>query len=1328
MSGRDGIVISSFVPEDRLAALAAGATLPVRARGAVLFADVVGFTALSGTLVEALGEQRGAEELTRILNGAFGLLVEAVESHSGSVVAFAGDAMICWFDADDGTRAIAAGVAMREAMAGSPAVEAPGVSAPRLAIRVAVSAGDATRLLLGDPAVQVVEALAGEPLERLSVLHRAARPGEVLLDRAASEALAGRVDLGPWREAGPGVHGAPMTGSPVVPASTSAHAPRVRPEVSIDELRPWVPPVVFQRLTGDQASLVPGIRPAVAMFVGVDGLEPGRSAASAAQLSAYVAHVQTVLTRNGGVLVDVTTGDKGTYLFGAFGVPVAHGDDLLRAAWTAQELRTAPASSGIAGIRIGLASGAVYAGILGAPRRSCYGIRGTTVNVAARLMEHAAPGEVLLSGGFGAATARRFEIRPLPPQFLKGFTAPVPASDLIGLRAPRSVRLPEPQYTVPIVGRRGELRRAVATIRLAGAGQGQVLGLAGEPGMGKSRLLAEVIQLATAAGFDAFVGAVESFGTAVPYIAWRPLWRQFFGLADDASPEDELVGLEAYLGGVDHALPAQLPLLGPLLGLQIPDNEITGPIPVPARKRLVADILLRCLADRAAAQPVLLALEDCHGFDSVSLELLADVRARLADLPVLLVATYRPPANDQPHPLGPEIAGSPSEIDLGAFDEDDAAELIQLKLGELFGLAGDAPEPLVRRITDQAHGNPFYLEELLNHLSDTAIDPSDPSALDVELPTSLQSLILDRLDRLPAEQQLALKGASIIGRRFRTDWLRGAYPELGSAEAVRAALDALARVDLIAQDGTGADAAYLFKHVATRDVAYQSLAFETRETWHETLAAYLERELADAPPVELLAQHYGQSRNRSKELSYVIPAGEQAVAQGAYREARQYLQRGIEIVRGQDASPARSEAELALQLGMGGVMLTTHGQGSPEAKACFDRAFELTGEVPPGPDLVRALFGLWTFYLFRGDMRPTSELAHEILGAAERFANPEALLQAHFAMSATVYWLGDFEGTATHADEVNRLYEPAKAALYVARYAQNPRITAAADAAWAEWILGRPDAARRRCADTVAHARELGHDFVTTIALQVPAFTAVHMGDVPAAASATLEWLGVAGRVGNPIYLGLASACLGWAKAAGGEPEEGLRMLGGVRQGFLDQGVEVVDPLLATMLADAFLRSGRGAAGFELLATTMERAEAKGQLAYLAEQHRLRGELRLVAGSGVGSGESADNPAREETATGAPIGTDGTPVRVEAEADFRRAIEIARGQGARSYELRAAMSLARLLAGGDRAAEAYDELRAVRAMITEGPDTPDLQAADALLAGGPPARLEATIP
>ena len=1083
-----GGLLSSFVPEDRLAALATGDALRESAQGAVLFVDVAGFTPLTDTLVASLGPQRGAEELTLLLNRVFAGLVEAVEWMGGSVVAFAGDALTCWFDGDDGFRAATAGMAMQQVMRPLLETPLPDGSVATLTTRAAVAAGTVTRMLLGDPAVQVIEGLAGAPVVTAAAGQQRALPGEVVVEAATGAALEGRVVLRP--QGGYAVVTQlrdPFT--PVPPQDVEPPAP--------DALRPWIPRAVFDSGGAPMAE----IRPAVALFLGLDGV------ASVAALDACVRRTQSVLQSFGGTLIDVATDDKGTYLKGAFGVPAAHGDDLLRAVTAAHELRTPP--PGIEAVRLGLAAGPVYASVFGAPRRRCYGLNGTTLNIAARLMQLAPPGGVRLSGGFGAGTARRFQIRTLPPLVLKGYAAPVPAAELVGPRDDGAVMPAEPLYTVPLVGRRAELRRALAAIRQASSGQGQLLGVCGEAGIGKSRLLAEIARMA--AGFETFAGAGDPFAT-VPYLAWRRVWR-------------ELLDLEA----ID---PAQRPLLGPVLGQAIPDNEFTGPIPVAARKPIVHAILRACLAARAARGPLLILIEDCHWLDSLSLELLAEVGGWAGELPVLVVAAYRP----EFRPLG-------AELRLAPLDEREAAELIELKVSELSGLAGDVPADLVQRVTERADGNPFFVEELLTHLHELGDE-------DVELPSSLHSLILQRLDRLPPLQHHALKPAAVIGRRFRIDWVQALEPEL---EDVASSFEAAARLDLIASDASE-PSAYLFKHIATWEAVYQSIPFAARALWHRALATRLEADHDVAPA--LLAYHFRHAGERAQELRYALAAGEQAVAHGAYREATAMLERGLELVRPEDP-PAIA---LALELSLGNVLLTTHGQASPEAKAHFDRALELSGHVAP----VRALFGLWTYYLFRGDVRRTDELARQILAASD---DPEALLQAHFAVSATVYWLGDFAGCVTHADEVDRLYDPAQADRYLATYAQNPRITAAADAAWAEWIMGRADSARRRAAATVAHARELDQPFPLTIALQVPAIVALHMGDVAATASAAGEWLECAQRVGNPVYIGLAAACLAWAHGD-------IQGLAAVRQRFLDEGVGIVDHLLVTALADAYLRAG----------------------------------------------------------------------------------------------------------------------------------------------------------
>ncbi|MGH3002626.1 MAG: hypothetical protein ACRDM1_08220, partial [Gaiellaceae bacterium] len=359
--------ISGFVPQDRLAALAAGATLPSRAQGAALLADIVGFTPLTNGLVDALGEERGAEEVALALDGVFAALVEPVEELDGSVVAFAGDALICWFEGDDGLAAIAAALGMRQALEEfRPGSGVAGVAVPRLGVRVAVAAGEASRLLLGDPTVQVMEALAGAPVDALAAAGHVARPGEVVVDERTAEALADLVELAGWRVAGGGRPCAVVSRLLVAPPASSAAEVE---GVPLDELAPWVPRVVFERLSGNEEELLPGIRPAVALFLAVDGFDLATTADGAGRLSRYVAHVQSVLTRYGGVLVDVTTGDsdKGVYLFGAFGVPVAHGDDLLRSVSVAEELKRPWNDSGAEGVRIGLAAVAVYAGVYGAP-------------------------------------------------------------------------------------------------------------------------------------------------------------------------------------------------------------------------------------------------------------------------------------------------------------------------------------------------------------------------------------------------------------------------------------------------------------------------------------------------------------------------------------------------------------------------------------------------------------------------------------------------------------------------------------------------------------------------------------------------------------------------------------------------------------------------------------------------------------------------------------------------------------------------------------------------------------------------------------------------
>jgi tetratricopeptide (TPR) repeat protein len=554
-------------------------------------------------------------------------------------------------------------------------------------------------------------------------------------------------------------------------------------------------------------------------------------------------------------------------------------------------------------LQIGISCGILRVGAYGGTSRRTYGVLGDEVNVAARLMQHAVPGEILISGRMQAAIAADFVLEPLLPIAIKGMSEPLPVFHLVGDRAP-AVHLPEPAYALPMVGRTAELAMIGEQLDQALTGQGQVVGITADAGMGKSRLLAEVIRLAQQRGLRSFGGACQSYGTTSPYLVWGSIWRGFF----DLNPEWPLQKqIRVLAGAVEDMVSARieaLPLLGPLFGLNLTENDFTKTLEPQLRKSALHALLLDCLrvAARSAAQEgsgLLFVLEDLHWLDAASHELLDEIARAIVDMPVLIVLAYRPP--ELLHLQSPRVEALPHFrcVQLLPLSRSEAEQAIRAKLAQLLPERKGAPTPmLIERITERAQGNPFYVEELLNYLHDRGIDPQDTNAVTaLELPASLHSLILSRIDQLSARQQAGLKVASVIGRLFRFAWLHSAYPMLGDSQSLKADLDELARLELTPLHTFQPELVYLFKHIVTQEVTYQSLTRTAQAALHEQLAAYLERVTGDAADqyLDLLAYHYGQGENLDKKRLYLRRAGEAAAARFANDAALDYLSRALAL-------------------------------------------------------------------------------------------------------------------------------------------------------------------------------------------------------------------------------------------------------------------------------------------------------------------------------------------------------------------------------------------------------------------------------------------------
>jgi adenylate cyclase len=906
--------------------------LPQRFEAVALFADVSGFTAIG----ERLGKtgkagKAGSEELTVMLNSYFEPMINLVSSYGGSIGKFGGDAITVIFPvsanpADTIISALECALQMQARMGAYAQLETS-VGTFNLAMKAGLAYGTLLNLTVGDPATRLEYVIAGSVLDKCAEAEHHAANGETVVDRqllqiwatSTGKPIAELVEIAEIGEKGEDFNFCKITR--LYQATSVVATPLTLPILpippSLPDLLPvlsaYLHPALLDRLEQRQSGFLNEHRKVSVLFVGFDNLDYDNDPSAAQKLQTAMAQVISIVQNYDGYLNKIDMGDKGSKYIILFGTPVSHEDNEERALNCALELMQVSGNT----LRIGLNSGYVYCGLVGSATRQEYTVMGDAVNLAARLMQAARRGQILVSKYVHRSIEiSRFRWEELEPIRVKGKTHPVTVFGLLGKAQSRNMLLAEHHitYSLPMVGRATELELMRQKLASALSGHGQIIGLCAEAGMGKSRLLSEFIHHALQTGITGYSGECYSYGTNVPYHAWYSVWQAFFGVDPDQPTDQQLAQLETSLAEIVTALVPRAPLLGNVLHLSFPDNPLTRPMEPKLRKASLEALLVECVRHRARRNPLLLILEDCHWLDPLSTDLLEAIARNIGDLPVLIVLLYRPPEPDQPSDIERLAQFSYfSEIRLHEFSFDETRELVFLKLAQLWGTANvEIPPELLTRISDRAQGNPFYIDELINLIRDRELNPVDVSTLsDFDLPDSLNSLILSRIDRLHETEKLTLKVASVIGRLFRAGWIWGSSPDVGSPTEIRANLSELSRLELTPLEKSEPELEYFFKHVITREVTYESLALATRVRLHEQVGLYIERTYASQLDryLDILAFHFGQTHNLAKQREYFARAGR--AAQDAYANAAaiSYYRRLLPLLE-----PA-AQGEIMLRLG-----------------------------------------------------------------------------------------------------------------------------------------------------------------------------------------------------------------------------------------------------------------------------------------------------------------------------------------------------------------------------------------------------------------------------
>ena len=942
---------SAYIPLDRRRALASNQSLPDYTHGAALFADIAGFTSLTAALTRQYGPRRGADELTRQLNRVFTALITEVHGYGGSVIGFSGDAITCWFDADEqvesrgvesrgvevaALRATAAAIAIQQTIVRFANIEIAPTENVLLTIKTAVAAGSVRRFTVGDPAMCLMDVLAGSLMDRVAVAEQisAEEQGALVLDPVAAALLHDVLTISKERLD----EGADQVFTVVASLDTAIdHLFTSQPESSAtpQSVQDWLLPQVYDRVSSQYGGrFLAELRPATALFVKFSGIDYDTDTAAGDKLDAYIRWVQGVLMRYEGSLIQLTTGDKGSYLYAAFGAPVAHDDDNERAAAAALDLCVIPAHLAfIDNTQIGLAQGLMRVGPYGSETRRTYAVLGDATNLAARLMNRATPSQILLAENMVASLSEQFDLEFLGFATLKGRQDPQMIHAMIG-RQPQSTSHYTALYADPLVGRDPELAQIGQIMTgVTSDGAGYILRIEGSAGVGKSHLAAVVTQQAQAHGLQIIIGACQSTSRDIAYYPIRQMARYMFGLSNRAlaTSEEEQQTQIAYLQKVIEEMNSdwllRLPLLGDLLGLPIPNNATTAAFDAQLRREALTALAIEILQTAARQQPMLLLVEDAHWMDEASQSIALALGRVIADAPLLIVAVQRPPTSEVAEFFTAlDELPRQTHIALNELRPEGTAALVSNRLhGSVVPLATEL-------IHARAQGNPFFTEELVDALQESGrLIPQDGtwqlsdslfsalqgaggvvragdtwtlnphanlSAIDLGIPDTVHGIVLSRLDRLPEPVKLTLKVASVIGRIFEFDLLASAYPVAAERDTLFQHIEVLAARDFARVETPEPNPSYIFKHNITQEAVYRTLVEVQQQDLHWSVAQVLEQLQPEA--VERLAHHFYNSNLarddvRERACHYLDAAGRRAQREYANETALTYFDHALAL-------------------------------------------------------------------------------------------------------------------------------------------------------------------------------------------------------------------------------------------------------------------------------------------------------------------------------------------------------------------------------------------------------------------------------------------------
>jgi class 3 adenylate cyclase/predicted ATPase len=898
-----------------------------------------------------------------------------------------------------------------------------------------------------------------------------------------------------------------------------------------------------------------------------------------------------------------------------FGYPMAHEDDAQRAVRTGLEIVGAIHELPLQNnqiqhklqVRVGIHTGLVVVGEMGAGDvREKVAVVGETPNIAARLQELADPNSVVVSPTTRRLIQGFFDCRELGPHTLKGFSQPMGVYQVLNESDLHSrFELAVSKGLTPLIGREQEVQLLLERWERVKEGEGQVVLLSGEAGIGKSRLvhmLKEYVAGETHTRIESRCSPYHENSAFYPII---DNLQRALDLRKDDSPKEKVDKLEKTLEQYGFSLQEMAPLFASLLSLPLPESYPSIMLTPQGQKQKILEALLAWLLKEAEKNPVLRIVEDLHWVDPSTLEYLRLLLEQVPMARIFALLTFRPDFS-QPWSMRSHL----THITLNRL----ARKKVEVMVERIAG-SKCLPADVVQQIVSKTDGVPLFVEELTKMVIESGLLRKEDGHSDltapppkIAIPSTLQDSLMARLDRLGTVKEVAQLGAT-LGREFTYDLLHAVFPM--DEATLQRELAKLVEAELLYQRGIPPNASYFFKHTLIQESAYQSLLKTKRREYHQKIAEVLEYrfpETIETQP-ELLAHHYTEGGLMEKAIPLWQKSGQRAIERSANMEAIGHLIKGLELLKALPDTPGRIQQELTLQIILGVPLTATKGYAAPEVEQIYARARELCQQIGETSQLFPVLRGLAQFYRVRAELKTAREHAEELLTVAQNLQNSSFLLEAHLALGEILFWLGDLSAALEHVKQGSALYSPQEHRSHAFLYVQDPGMGCCGYAAWSMYLMGHPDQAIRKSHEAMTLAQEQSHPYSIAIAHVFSSCIHQFRRESNLTKEHADKLIEISTEQGFTQWLALGTIMRGWALIDQGVEGEGIEdMMGGIAARRA-RGSEVALTFFLALLAESHGKLGRVEEGIAVLAEAIDTAHKNGECFYQAELYRLKGSF-----------------------------------------------------------------------------------------------------------------------